>query len=111
MTSSVTNGLRLTSAENSENDFSSLVVATLINGNLRSIGRVSEGFGPLDRHLIMYRARSLVTGTPIVSSNESAIWLRSVLAVRVSHKPVSDGVAPSGLRFVKMLADLDPGRP
>jgi hypothetical protein len=95
-------------AENNQSDFTALVLAASIDGNLRTIGRVSRDIGLLDRQMLKLRFPKLIAGEPYIPCNDSAVWLKPVLACRVSFTSWADGRRPINLRFVKMLADLDP---
>ena len=94
--------------DDNQSDFTALVLAASIDGNLRTIGRVTKDIGPLDRQMLKLRLPKLIAGEPYIPCNESAVWLKPVLACRVSFTSWADGRRPINLRFVKMLADLDP---
>jgi hypothetical protein len=98
-------------ADGDASDFSALVLAASIEGNLRAIGRVSRDIGPVDRQLLKRRFPKLLADNPYISALDSAVWLKPVLACRVSFTTWGDGRRPLSLRFVKMLADLDPTEP
>jgi hypothetical protein len=97
--------------DGNQNDFSALVLAASIDGNLRIIGRVTRDIGPIDRQLLKRRFPKLLASDPYIPSTEPAVWLKPVLAVRVSFTSWADGRRPLNLRFVKTLADLDPVEP
>jgi len=93
--------------ENAE-DFSSLVIATTVDGRLKVVGKVDKGIPPDVRDELNRRFPKLKRKTPFIPCKSfSAVWLDPVLSCRVRHKSWNSSGQLVSPRFDSMLADLD----
>ena len=91
-------------------DFESLVLAAVVDNELKEIGTVSTGFTPEARAELNRRMRALQRDEPFVPSLAPAYWIDPRLACRVSFtKQFASGRLESPA-FDKLLADVEFGR-
>lgn len=86
-------------------DFSSLVLATEIRGNLTVIGAVSGPIPDAERAAIRQRLKALNRASPVIPCTITANWLEPVLACRVTYTR-AQGSRFENLKYDKLLAEL-----
>jgi hypothetical protein len=87
-------------------DFRSLVLASVVDGELKLVGSVSQGISPEARAVLSKRLGKLARSTPFVPTRIEANWLEPLMACMVQcEQQTASGqlVAP---RFEKLLDDL-----
>lgn len=97
----------LPSKENPQ-DFRALVVAGVVEGELKEVATVSLGFDAEARATLNRRMRELLRQESFVQSSQPAFWLQPRLTCRVSYTERRKSGRLVDARFESLLADIEP---
>jgi hypothetical protein len=87
-------------------DFSSLVVATITEGELKVVGRVREGFDDAAREKLRRKLAGIHRATPFLPCRERATWVEPRVVVRVRYSGWTKSNTLKDPRFESLLLGI-----
>ncbi len=90
-----------------QDDFKALVLGTVVEGQLRIVGQVTDGISADVRVELNQRMREIRRKTPFVRSSTTAVWLEPVLTCNVGFSGWSESGKLREPLFNHMLAEVE----
>ena len=97
-------GYNLSPADGS---ISELLLATLVGGELKYVGSITDGIPPEINAELVWRLVDLKQPTPSAHCPGSGIWVNPIVACKVSFKSWTEDQRMSGATFEELLAETD----
>jgi hypothetical protein len=83
-----------------------LLLAAVVENQLRYVGTVSRGITPETREQVLARLETLGRDKPFIKCNEEATWVEPIVSCRVKFKNWSEAGQMFWPKFDAMLADV-----
>jgi hypothetical protein len=90
----------------SDGAVSELLLASLVNGELKYVGSVRQGISEEVRQELSRRLPDLQQDTAFVSCPDSAIWVKPIVACKTSFRSWTDDMFLSGTKFKELMAEI-----